>query len=102
MVRTRLRAPDGGAVARIEIFARDVAQWYYETRDTLSRDWKWFEAPLEYGWTDAEAVAAGWVRGPQAFGWRETLQHAGKVVVMQGNAPGSASFDLAELVLEPR
>jgi hypothetical protein len=102
LVRARLRAPAGGGGARIEIFARDVAQWYYEPAEPMDRDWKWFEAPLNYGWTDAEAVAAGWVRGPQAFGWRETLQHAGKVVVMQGNAPGSTSFDLAELVLEPR
>ena len=101
-VRARLRAPEGAAVARFEVFARDVAQWHYETREPLGREWGWFEAPLEYGWTDAEAVAAGWVRGPQSFGWRETLHHAGKVVVMQGAAQGSSTFDMAELYLVPR
>jgi hypothetical protein len=93
---------EGAAVARFEVFARDVAQWHYETREPLGREWGWFEAPLEYGWTDAEATAAGWVRGPQSFGWRETVQHAGKVVVMQGTAQGGAAFDMAELDLVPR
>jgi hypothetical protein len=101
-LRARLRAPSGSAVARFEVFAKDVAQWHYETRETLGREWGWFEAPIEYGWTDAEAAAAGWLRGPQSFGWRETLQHAGKVVVMQGSAQGAPSFDMSDLELDPR
>ena len=102
VMRARLRAPEGRAVARFEVFAKEVAQWYYETREPLSQNWNWFEAPLQFGWTDAEATAAGWVRGPQAYSWRETLQHAGKVVVMQGTAQGGASFDLAEFELVPK
>jgi hypothetical protein len=102
LMRARLRASEGRAVARFEVFAKDVAQWFYETREPLGQDWNWFEAPLQFGWTDAEAVAAGWVRGPQSFGWRETLQNAGKVVVMQGTAQGGAAFDLAEFELVPR
>jgi hypothetical protein len=101
-VRARLRAPEGRAVARIEVFAKDVAQWSFETSVAIGSDWAWFEAPLDYGWTDEEAAAAGWVRTQAAFGWRETLRNAGKVVVMQGTTGGGASFDLAELVLVPR
>ena len=101
-VRVRLRAAEGNAGARVEVFARDVAQWYFETRDSIGRDWKWFEVPIQYGWTDAEAIAAGWVRTQSAFGWRETLRNAGKVVVMQATAGGGQSFDLGELVLAPQ
>ena len=101
-IRARLRAPEGRGGARIEVFAREVAQWYFETSSTVGSDWAWFEAPLDYGWTDAEAAAAGWVRTQSAFGWRDTLRNAGKVVVMQGTAGSSSFFDMAELMLVPR
>ena len=51
---------------------------------------------------NAEAAAAGWVRTQSAFGWRDTLRNAGKVVVMQGTAGSSPFFDMAELMLVPR
>lgn len=102
MMRARLRAPEGLLGARFEVFARDVAPWYFETQNTTGPDWCWFEAPLRYGWTDAEAKAAGWVRTPSAFSWRETLRAAGKIVVMQAAGRAGPRFDLAELNLVPQ
>jgi hypothetical protein len=101
-LRARLRAPAGRAGARFEVFARDVAQWSFETKEPLGRDWAWFEAPIHYGWTDEEAIAAGWEPAKSGYGWRETLRNAGKVVVMQATAGGGSSFDLAEINLVPR
>jgi hypothetical protein len=101
-LRARLRAPEGSGGARFEVFAGDVAQWYFETPARVGRDWGWFEAPLHFGWSDAEAAAAGWVRTQSAFGWRETIRHVGKLVVMQAASGAGSTFDLAELALVPR
>jgi hypothetical protein len=100
-LRARLRMSEGRAGARFEVFAKEVAQWSFETKEQIGRDWAWFEAPIQYGWSDAEATAAGWVKSPLGFGWRETLQNAGRVVVMQASSGSGPSFDLAELVLTP-
>jgi hypothetical protein len=101
-LRARVRSSEGQGGTRFEVFAKDVAQWSFETKEQVGREWAWFEAPIQYGWSDAEATAAGWVRSPIGFGWRETLQNAGKVVVMQAGAGGGPSFDLAGLELVPR
>ncbi len=100
-LRARLRALEGRGGARFEVFAKEVAQWSFETKAQVGQEWAWFEAPIQYGWSDAEATAAGWVKSPLGFGWRETLQNAGRVVVMQAVSGSGPSFDLAELALTP-
>jgi hypothetical protein len=86
-----------GVPVRFEIFAKDIAQWWRETRERTDSDWSEAGVEARFGWTDAEAREAGWVRSEQGFGWRETLRNAGKVVVMPGNGFKGESFDLSEV-----
>ncbi|RFC44682.1 MAG: hypothetical protein DVB28_000946 [Verrucomicrobia bacterium] len=96
----RLRTPKPGATVRFEIFAKDVSQWYRETPERSGGDFANFSVDADFGWTDAEARAAGWVRSEQAFGWRETLQNAGRVVVMPSGEFKEDRFDLSEVCVE--
>ena len=96
----RLRTPEAGATVRFEIFAREVAQWYRETAELSQKDFADFSVEADFGWTDAEARAAGWVRSEQGFGWRETLQNAGRVVVMPSGKFDGDRFDLEEVRVE--
>ena len=93
--RVRTRHP--GAPVRFEIFAKDVAQWWKESAVWTAAEWTEAEIEAHFGWTDAEARAAGWVRSEQGFGWRETLRHVGKVVVMPGGGFKGDAFDLSEV-----
>ena len=100
-ISVRLRTPEVGGVARVEIFAKDIAPWYFEWKETLSAEWQTFQTTIQYGWSDAQAKAAGWTRSEQGFSWRETLEHAGRVVVMPSG--GSAeTFDLGHVLFEPK
>ena len=96
----RLRTPKPGATVRFEIFAKDVAQWFRETPERSAEDFGNFSVEADFGWTDAEARAAGWVRSEQGFGWRETLRNAGRVVVMPSGSFKEDRFDLAEVSVE--
>jgi len=96
----RLRTPEAGATVRFEIFAREVAQWYRETAELSQREFADFSVEADFGWTDAEARAAGWVRSEQGFGWRETLQNAGRLVVMPSGKFDGDRFDLEEVRVE--
>jgi hypothetical protein len=98
----RVRTPIGGSSVRFELFADDLGQWWFETRQATGTEWRTFSTELDYGWTDAEAEAAGWKRADQAFGWRDTLRHAGKMVVMTSGGVVVESFDMAEVLIEPR
>jgi hypothetical protein len=86
----------------VEVFARDIAQWGTVTRETVGENWSEVRASLEYHWTDAEAEAAGWNRAPNAFSWRETMQHAGKVTVSVDQPSMADTFDLEKIQLFPR
>lgn len=96
----RLRTPKPGATVRFEIFAKDVAQWYRETAERSEKDFADFGVQADFGWTDAEARAAGWVRSEQGFGWRETMRNAGRVVVMPSGTFAEDRFELAEVRVE--
>lgn len=93
----RLRTPEPGATVRFEIFAKDLAQWYRETSERSENAFSDFSVEADFGWTDAEARAAGWVRSEQGFGWRETLRNAGRVVVMPSGGYSGDRFDLSEV-----
>lgn len=96
----RVRTPKPGATVRFEIFAKDVAQWYRETSELSEREFADFGVEADFGWTDTEARAAGWVRSEHGFGWRETLRNAAKLVVMPSGKFTEDRFDLAEIRVE--
>jgi hypothetical protein len=98
----RLRAPQAGGAVRVEIFARDVAQWTCEKFPPFTTDWQTISTTIRYDWTDEQAKAAGWVPASQAYSWRETIRHAGKVVIMAAQTGAQESFDLDEVRLTPR
>ena len=92
-------APREGGRAQIEVFAHDVAQWTRETTVNFGTDWREAKATLRYGWTDAEATAAGWRRSPVGFSWEETMRHVGKIVVVPSAAGPLETFDMDEVVV---
>ena len=96
-ISARVRTPEPGVRVRFEVFAKDVAQWWRETSERTGSGWSEAGVVARFGWTDAEAREAGWVRSEQGFGWRETLRNAGKVVVMPGGGFKGESFDLGEV-----
>jgi len=96
----RVRTPKPGATVRFEIFAKDVAQWHRETTERTENDFANFSVEADFGWTDDQARAAGWVRSALGFGWRETLRNAGRIVVMPSGAFVDDHFDLAEVRVE--
>jgi hypothetical protein len=97
----KVRTPGPQSRMRLEIFAQDIAHWWFEPTKQASSEWTEVHAPLSYAWTDADAVAAGWMRSPAAFSWRKTLRHAGKLVVMPAQSSDLNSFDLKEVSLTP-
>jgi hypothetical protein len=100
-ISARLRAPAAGGTARLEIFARDLAQWGCDKLPAFGTEWQNVAATIRFDWTDEQARAAGWVPAAPAFSWRETMRHAGKVVFM-ATQPTQNSFDLDEVRLQAR
>lgn len=90
------RNAEAGGNVQLELFAGDIAQWSYARLPKFTTAWQRVTVPVRWDWNDAEAEAAGWVRGLAAFSWRDTLTHLGKVVVAAGASGGSAAFDLDE------
>ena len=96
-IKVKVRAPREGGKVQIEVFARDVAQWTCETGVNFGTDWRDATATLRYGWTDAEATAAGWKRSTMGFSWEETMRNVGKLVVVPTAARPLETFDLDEV-----
>ncbi len=71
-----------------------------ETTERTENDFANFSVEADFGWTDDQARAAGWVRSALGFGWRETLRNAGRIVVMPSGAFMDDHFDLAEVRVE--
>lgn len=99
-ISVKVRAPREAGRVQIEIFARDTAQWTYETETGFGTDWRSFSAPLSYGWNDGEAAAAGWRRSVAGFSWEETVRNVGKLVVVPTAAGSLEAFDLDEVRVE--
>ncbi len=89
----QVRSPQAGGKVRFEIFAGDTAQWSLETDASFTPQWTPASTSMRYGWTDAEAAEAGWVRASTAFSWADTITHVGKIVIT--GAP--TNFDLDEV-----
>jgi hypothetical protein len=53
--------------------------WRYQLSDKLDTDWTTYTVTFDAGWTDAEAMAHGWVTdlpdGAGSVSWAETLQN---------------------------
>ncbi len=98
----RVRAPKAGGAVRLEIFARDVSQWTFEKLPPFSTDWQNIATTIRHDWTDDQAKAAGWVPTVQAYSWRETLRHAGKIVLMAAQTGSQQSFDLDDVKIQAR
>lgn len=96
-IAVQVRAPHPGAV-KIELFAQDTA-WSHRTRQVVSSRWQTVTVPLRYDWTDGDATAAGWIRSPSAFSWRDTIRHVGRlhVTFAAEQADPTESFDLAAI-----
>lgn len=95
-----IRGHGAGGTFQLELFAGDVAPWTYARLPKFTTSWQRVTVPVRWDWNDAEAEAAGWVRGLAAFSWQETLKHVGKVVVAFGPG-GTPSFDLDEFTVAP-
>jgi hypothetical protein len=98
----RIRAAKAGGKVHVGIFARDIAQWECEKLPPLTADWQTISTTIRYDWTDDQARAAGWKPAPQAFSWRETIRHAGKVAIMATWPGEQGSFEVDEVRLQPR
>ena len=98
----RVRAPKAGGAVRMEIFAREVSQWTFEKLPPFSTDWKSITTTIRHDWTDEQAKAAGWMPTVQAYSWRETLRHAGKIVLLAAQTGSQQSFDLDDVKIEAR
>lgn len=98
-ISCHVRSSERGGRVMIELFARDVAQWQFETQTTFAPEWSRAAAALRYDWDDAEALAAGWKRAANGFSWSETIQCIGKVVVVPSAVGALESFDLDELTV---
>ena len=96
-ITCQVRSAKAGGRVMIELFARDIAQWQFETSATFGSDWTQAKAALRYDWSDEEAMAAGWKRTASGFSWTDTIQHIGKVVIVPSAAGAQESFDLDEL-----
>ena len=76
-----------------------MTQWWKEVPNSTGEGWTEVGVELRYNWTDSEAEAAGWRRVVQGFHWRETLRHAGKVVLLPSAATPTESFDVSVIRL---
>lgn len=101
-ISARSRAPEKGGALRLEIFAREVAQWTFEKLPPFTTEWRTTTTTIRYDWTDEQAKAAGWIPSAQAYTWRETLRHAGKIVIMAASSGTQETFDLDEVKIEAR
>jgi hypothetical protein len=101
-ISARVRSAKAGGAVRMEIFARDVAQWSYERLPGFTQEWQTLSAELRYDWTDEQARAAGWVPSSHGFSWRETIRNVGKIVVVAAQTGAQETFDLDELRISPR
>ena len=93
----QVRSARSGGKVRVEIFAGDTAQWSHELDATFTPQWTEAAASLRYGWSDAEAAEAGWVRSATGSSWSDTVTHVGKVVVSSGVMEKLERFDLDEV-----
>ncbi|MFM8891618.1 MAG: hypothetical protein ACKOTB_08350 [Planctomycetia bacterium] len=96
-IACRVRSEKPGNRVLLEVFARDVAAWQYQSDVGFAADWREVVADLRYDWTDEEARAAGWTPALNAFSWRETIRNVGKIVVVPGAAGEQSSFDLDDV-----
>lgn len=96
-ISARVRAPKAGGAVRMEVFANDVSQWTFEKLPPFTTEWQTISTTLRYDWTDEQAKAAGWNHASPGFSWRETIQHAGKVVIMAGQSGTQETFDLDDV-----
>ena len=97
----QVRSATGGGGYQVELFAGDIAAWSFARFPKFTTGWQLAAADVRWDWNDAEAEAAGWVRGRAAFPWRETISHVGKVVIVAGDGSATASFDLDDFSIEP-
>ena len=95
------RTRQAGAV-RLELFAQE-AQWTREIPHSGDR-WQSYRVTVRYDWTDAQAEAAGWKRAQNAFSWRDTITHVGRVALAFAAADPAAeqALDLDELEIRSR
>lgn len=93
----QVRSAKMGGKVMVELFARDIAQWQFETIAMFGNEWTSATAKLRYDWSDAEALAAGWKRSVNGFSWADTIQRIGKIVIVPSAAGAQESFDLDEL-----
>ncbi len=96
-ISCQVRAQRPGGRVQIEIFARDIASWQYETQTAFNSDWAEAAAVLRYDWSDEEALKAGWRRSANGFSWADTIQNTGKVVIVPVAAGALNEFDLDEV-----
>ena len=99
VISCQVRAAKTAGKVQIEIFARDVAPWHFETDVLFGEGWKEAVARLRYDWTDEEAEKAGWRKSAAGFSWGETIQNVGKVVIVPTAAGSLDAFDLDEVTV---
>ena len=96
-IRCQVRSERPAGKVQIEIFARDIAQWHFETSSSFGPEWAGATAPLRYDWSDGEATKAGWRRAANAFSWADTIQNVGKIVIVPTASGALDAFDLDEV-----
>lgn len=85
VLTARVRTGEPEAALRVEIGTTgDVPGWYVDLPAAVGPEWATAAVTLRYDWTDDAARAAGWQRHQQGFSWRETIRHAGQIVLGAG------------------
>lgn len=90
----------GAREGLLGIYAEELANWAYMKLPKATEDWTRVRVGFRYDWSDEEARAAGWEPTADAFSWRETVAHAGRIVFGSiVNQPGSEvwSYDIDEV-----
>jgi len=101
-ISVKIRAKKAGGPVRLELFANETGQWIMEKLPHFTTEWQTISTTLRYDWTDAQAQDAGWQKSALGFSWRETIQHAGKLVIMTTAGGTQDSIDLDEVRIEGR
>ncbi|MFO0866079.1 MAG: hypothetical protein U0744_15760 [Gemmataceae bacterium] len=96
----KVRAEKPGATSRVEIFAKDIAQWSFDRLPKASSDWQTVSTTLRFDWTDSEAEAAGWRKAIHAFSWHDTVTHVGRLVLAANLASDGDAFDIDDVRIE--
>jgi len=96
-ISVALRSPKPGGRVKVELFAGDVASWTFTTSAEVGDGWANATAKLRYGWSDAEARAAGWKQSATAFSWADTIANVGKFVVIRDGPRDSDRVDVDEV-----